>query len=177
MSSDCVGMIVWFVVCRCWSLVGRSRWCWSHCSQIHVTASWSPLSTTTEKEAAVQLRAELGVKQGKDAKTAQVQLPVKTDRLTCKKCKCPITLPLQEDMQTWRSPHIETSGFWSSIVSTALHIQSFWSRDTDSFLCIMIGSLNNETAASIGTIPVLLLKLGCKFKNYWAHCVYVYCPC
>lgn len=44
------------VVHRCWSRVVKCGRCWSHYSQIHVTASWSPPSTATEREAALQLR-------------------------------------------------------------------------------------------------------------------------
>lgn len=36
----CVGSLKnYVVVYRCWSPVVISRWCWSHCSQIHVIAS------------------------------------------------------------------------------------------------------------------------------------------
>lgn len=45
-------------LCRCWSQVVKSGPCWSHCSQTRVTASWSPPSTATEREAARQLRAK-----------------------------------------------------------------------------------------------------------------------
>lgn len=46
------------VVSRCWCQVLRSGWCWSPYSRTHVTASWSLPSTTTEREAAAQLRAK-----------------------------------------------------------------------------------------------------------------------